>query len=328
MTNSSVSEPKRSSLFWRLYTLTWVGLAGVAVGYLAVVLTNPELGAELARGKGVASLDHSESIKVQKQVTAELQTLRETVSSLRDDLARVETKVAGTVKSSSPKVQTASEAPVPAGAEKETAQAPAIPAIVPLPEGGKAPQVSTQVVKTQPIRVGKLPPLPVRGPERPRRVAATQIKTGAGPAVVINSGQLVTGSVPKSGAATVTPQNVTAPSISTPNFEAPSVRFEIPRAAETVASGVPATAVVVSAATSLAGLRASWDQLSRNHPALLGTLEPRYDAMGSDGGPYRLLAGPLSDRVEADRLCSELRANGVSCGVGEFVGKSLFSGAG
>ena len=55
MTNSSAGEPKRSSLFWRLYTLSWVGLAGVAVGYLSVVLTNPELVAKLMRGEAIAA---------------------------------------------------------------------------------------------------------------------------------------------------------------------------------------------------------------------------------------------------------------------------------
>lgn len=321
MTKSSVGEPKRSSLFWRLYTLTWVGLAGVAVGYLSVVLTNPELVAKLSDGATVGSSDHSESLKAQKQVTAELQTLRETVSSLRNDLARVETKVASAADSNAAKAQAQNVAQAPAN---QQVAGSAIPALVPLNAKEEAPKLPTQSVKTTSIRVGKLPPLPVRGPARPAQFAAKQISTGAGPAVVINSGRLVTGSVPKTSVPAAVPRSPAAPNIPTPSFQTPSVSFELPGAAgvPTSATG-PATAVVVSAATSLAGLRASWDQLSRNHPALLGTLEPRYDAMGNDGGPYRLLAGPLSDRVEADRLCSELRANGVACGVGEFVGKAL-----
>ena len=319
MTNSSAGEPRRSSLFWRLYTLSWVCLAGVAVGYLSVVLTNPELVAKLSNGAAMAA-SGQENIEAQKRVTAELQTLRESVSSLRNDLERVETRVASAAK---PPVEVAKAAPItaPEPAASQPKATAAIPALVPINAAEKTPQLATQTVTTQPVRVGRLPPLPVRGPERPQRVAAPRINTGAGgTAVILNNGQIVTGSVPKAPALNIAP-TPTPPLVPQPDTS--NLRFGAPQPAATALSnGTPATAVVVSAASTLAGLRASWQQLSSKHPALLGTLEPRYDAMGADG-PYRLLAGPLSDRVEADRLCSELRANGVTCGVGAFVGKVL-----
>ena len=37
-------------------------------------------------------------------------------------------------------------------------------------------------------------------------------------------------------------------------------------------------------------------------------------------GTYRLLAGPIADRAEADRRCGELIGQGVRCGVGTYTG--------
>lgn len=317
MTNSSAGEPKRSSLFWRLYTLSWVGLAGVAVGYLSVVLTDPELLAKLTEGDAIAAANREESIAAQKRVTAELKTLRESVSSLRSDLARVETRVASAAEKRATEAKVmADKSPEPKVADAKAA--PAIPALVPLNTAVTAPQLSTQTVTTKPIRVGKLPPLPVRGPARRQRIASPRAAAGSDTAVILNSGQIATGSVGSAPAA-----KVTAPAVAPiPQPDTSNLRFGLSQPATTTVARAPAAAVVVSAASSLIGLRASWQQLASNHPGLLGTLEPRYDAMGADG-PYRLLAGPLSDRVEADRLCSELRANGVTCRVGVFVGKAL-----
>jgi|GEM_PF-4951993 len=81
------------------------------------------------------------------------------------------------------------------------------------------------------------------------------------------------------------------------------------------------TAVTLSRAASLNGLRASWQNLAGRHSALLGGLQPRYSRVSTGG--YRLLAGPLSDRVAADRLCSALRADGVACGVASYTGNAL-----
>jgi hypothetical protein len=59
-----------------------------------------------------------------------------------------------------------------------------------------------------------------------------------------------------------------------------------------------------------------WHRLSKAHPGLLGKLSPaviRIDLGAGKGIYYRLLAGPLPDRAQADRLCAQLKAKKVGC---------------
>ncbi|MGI9524177.1 MAG: SPOR domain-containing protein [Hyphomicrobiaceae bacterium] len=182
------------------------------------------------------------------------------------------------------------------------------------------------------------PPLPQRGPTRRQ---LTNIKAPIG--VADNTAQkIMTGSIAQSPNSTGVEQSLSQQGYS--SQRRPTARYSgldqsDPQHRSMVsntrvvtarpspndynrASASPRAAVVLSAAASIEGLRASWNQLATLHPALLGTLRPRYDAMGR-GGPYRLLAGPLTDNVEADRLCTALRAHDVRCAVAAFVGNAL-----
>ena len=67
--------------------------------------------------------------------------------------------------------------------------------------------------------------------------------------------------------------------------------------------------------------RANW-MVSSSKNAALASLEPRVvatDAYGSQS--YRLVAGPVATRAEAQKVCAELKAAGVSCRVGGFAGQ-------
>ncbi|MBX9592042.1 MAG: SPOR domain-containing protein [Hyphomonadaceae bacterium] len=85
----------------------------------------------------------------------------------------------------------------------------------------------------------------------------------------------------------------------------------------------PATfAVQLAASPSLHGLRQSWGQLRERHGAL-ATLEPRIVPPKSDGGPYRLLAGPFTTRADADRVCTEMGVGRNGCYVTTYIGTPL-----
>ena len=104
MTDSSARNPRRKSIFWRLYLLAWLILAGGAIGYLAVVAADPERMAELeqqylgnsAQQEQVGAQQRAEIERV--AVTGELQGLRDDVRLLRGELAQLQTKVAKTTK--------------------------------------------------------------------------------------------------------------------------------------------------------------------------------------------------------------------------------------
>lgn len=81
-------------------------------------------------------------------------------------------------------------------------------------------------------------------------------------------------------------------------------------------------AVQLAASPSLPGLRKSWDQLVERHAAL-ATLQPRVVPPRTEGGSYRLLAGPLPTKSEADRVCTELGIGRNGCFATAYAGQPL-----
>jgi hypothetical protein len=333
MTVAGNSAARRASVFWRFYMLGWVALAGGAVSYLALAAAKPDFAAHIS-GE-IQQTEAGETRAERARMVAELETLRDTVRTLEGELKRVESRVAAaeapTQSTDLPQIQLRDEQPAQAtGAPPDTQQAIADQktAAATVPAAADKPAGKAIVVASS-----RIPPLPERGPVASRQPRVFEPEGRGVAAIVLNGGRdgrIVTGSIgntdPPAQTRTASstqarPATTTSARQQTAKLEPPTIRFG---AATVKPEAVPAppSAVVVSAASSLDGLRASWQQLSAQHPALLGTLEPRYDVMSSNG-PYRLLAGPLTDRVEADRLCSALRVSGVTCGVGEFVGNAL-----
>jgi hypothetical protein len=80
-------------------------------------------------------------------------------------------------------------------------------------------------------------------------------------------------------------------------------------------------AVRLASGPSVDSLRLSWSLLSDRHKTSLKSLEPRYT--GSDATSYQLIAGPVANAAEAQRLCLSLKARGVTCAPAEFSGDAL-----
>jgi hypothetical protein len=80
-------------------------------------------------------------------------------------------------------------------------------------------------------------------------------------------------------------------------------------------------AVQLGASPSMDGLRQRWDELVDRHGALV-TLQPRVvETRG--GGPYKLVAGPLQSKADADRLCADMRAARTTCFTTPYAGSPL-----
>lgn len=82
-------------------------------------------------------------------------------------------------------------------------------------------------------------------------------------------------------------------------------------------------AVQLAAGPSLPLLRESWGQLLERHGSALATLKPRIVAPRSEGGIYRLLAGPVPTKADADRICAELGGGPKACFVTAYAGSPL-----
>jgi hypothetical protein len=82
-------------------------------------------------------------------------------------------------------------------------------------------------------------------------------------------------------------------------------------------------AVQLAAAPSLNALKQSWGQLTERHAGALANLKPRVVGPRADGGIYRLIAGPLPTKADAERVCSELRVGPKACFATPYAGAPL-----
>jgi hypothetical protein len=125
-----------------------------------------------------------------------------------------------------------------------------------------------------------------------------------------------------------------APSVAKPPFvpietgsigakEKEEAREEIVFGAPVVTRAGQEFAVQVAAAASINTLRQSWGQLTERHAGALAKLQPRVVAPRTDGGIYRLLAGPFTSKADAERICSELRVGPKACFATPYVGTPL-----
>jgi hypothetical protein len=203
----------------------------------------------------------------------------------------------------------------------------------PTPDAGAQPARKGNYA-TRPLRSGKLPPLPQLRQQQSSYLAPAQSTDPSQPLLLnsttgqasTQSSTIQTGSITASQQTTLAPaqpkssqfpSTSTQPSARTttaPAFGTPVVK---PRQ---VASA--SAAIALSTASSITGLRASWLLLTTRHGDSFKGYEPRYIANQATG-TYRLIAGPIANHAEADRVCTELRAQDVNCGVTTFAGAPL-----
>jgi hypothetical protein len=88
-------------------------------------------------------------------------------------------------------------------------------------------------------------------------------------------------------------------------------------------AGPKTFAVQLAASPSLQGLRQSWSQLVEKHGGALAALQPRIVPPRSEGGPYRLLAGPMATKADADRVCTEMGVGRNGCFATAYAGVPL-----
>ena len=109
--------------------------------------------------------------------------------------------------------------------------------------------------------------------------------------------------------------------LATGSIGSPPIAFGAP---VVTPSPPPPYAVQLAAGPSLEAIRQSWSQLRERHAASLAALEPHVVPPRADGtGHFRLVAGPLPTRAEAERVCTELGVGRQGCFATTFVGQPL-----
>ena len=82
-------------------------------------------------------------------------------------------------------------------------------------------------------------------------------------------------------------------------------------------------AVQLGSGPSLDALRMSWLALRDQHGNALGSLQPRYVAPRGGTGIYRLVAGPLASKADADKVCADMGLTHNDCFATTMHGKPL-----
>jgi hypothetical protein len=203
------------------------------------------------------------------------------------------------------------------GTATSTAEPAPTPPATATPQRRKGPNLAIS-----PLRPGRNPPLPTPDANRSAAVSPQAMYTpatarGSVPAAVLNT--------TARPATTVSPADPTgAPRYASQTAAVPSSGLSSASGfgSATVTPAPSASALSLSSATSVTALRASWLYLTTRHAAPLTGLTPRY-VMDDATGTFQLLAGPVANRAQADRLCSDLIVEGVRCGVTTFSGSPL-----
>jgi hypothetical protein len=120
-----------------------------------------------------------------------------------------------------------------------------------------------------------------------------------------------------------TPANIRTPGQKTPLETGSITQPEIVFGEAVVTKAEELYAVQLDTASSLQTLRMRWGLLVERYGSTLATLQPRYVAPRVQGGPYRLLAGPLTSTAAAREVCGELRAQLPLCSTTDFGGEPL-----
>lgn len=288
MAAQTVQHPA-SGRYVKAYLLTWGILASGGLGYLGTLAWQPEL---FTAPPPPQVTQPDQGLRAATRALAELGSVRRTMGDMQRDISQIRETVEqreAREKALHSRVAAIEERvanPPPIAAAPET-QAPEQPKVA-----GKAKTEKSR--KAAETRLGRVISVTEAPAEQPAAVPPPPAaKSAPPPPPAIETGSIASPPVIAFGAPVVTP--------------APARTY----------------AVQLAAGPSLDALRVSWSLLVERHAAL-GELQPRFVPPRADGGgPYRLVAGPLTSKADADKVCADMGVGNKGCFVTTFIGQPL-----
>jgi hypothetical protein len=282
--SAQAGQHAQSGRFIRVYLLVWGLLAAGGLSYLGSLALPIDMG--LARQPQVAqpAIDPAQGIKLATKALAQIDTVEHTLDEIAKDVGRLK----DTVDQHDVQDRQA-QSRLTALEERVTNLSTPPPA-----------PVATTVPSAKQKAAEKAKATADKQREAAARIvsAMEQGKTGPSPATpAAGQPKLETGSIPAS------PSNIA--------FGEPQVTPAQPYS------------VQLAAGPSLDALRMSWLALRDQHGDALGSLQARYVPPRGGTGTYRLVAGPLASKAEADKLCADLGLTRNECFATTVLGKPL-----
>ena len=281
---AQIGQSTRSQRFIKVYLLTWAIVAVGALGYLATLALQPPAGP--ARPQ-IADPEPSQSIRALARIQDDVGRLRPEIGAVRSRMNDLQNDV-GQLK----------ETMAEHGARERSIQSrvSAIEERLTTADASQAPPAPT--AKGKPV--DKTAEKGSQKASEPRAIArvATVSPSETVRMVEASPVRLETGSI------------------------APPEPITFGEAIVTTTAPQAIFAVQLASSPSLPGLRKSWDQLVERHTAL-AALQPRVVPPRTEGGSYRLLAGPLPTKTEADRICTDMGVGRNACFTTSYIGQPL-----
>jgi hypothetical protein len=357
------TETPGSTAFARLYVTGWLVLSGLAVGYLTLLLVQPEWAAGLTKTASTAETP-AKPQRSTSQLALEIDALRRSVADVQRDLAHVKIRLASRQEDAASEssraaplersIESASDEPLAPSPMRTFAPGMSLPgavASVPvrtIPAPGQPAPVSRALPLTpgseaSPAAASDARPAPNAAAERgePKGPAATPVNDAPAPGTDELRSRPKGAVVAAKAAEAAGPAKAAEPGdagrnaspIETGSVTAPQPQIAFGPAKVTPAPGdageepkhTGPAGLVLDSAPNLDALRLKWAFLNERHAALIGDLEARYQVSNRPAGTsYRLLAGPIASAEEARRICAILRAQKVTCSVAAaFSGSTL-----
>lgn len=331
---STPAETKPPRSFSGLYLASWAVLGSVSATYIAVLLTQPEWATPLTTQSLPMETAPAIPPEVQ-QLTDEVGSLRKTLADLQRELDEVKSTAAA---------QPEPEPPLrPMTLETELARLnpePQDPVEPPEAEANVAPEQAAAPEAPQPAATeAEAPaetakPVPTETPPAKTEERKMEEPKAAAPAPSPAKASQLAPATAERGTHEQTPKPERKPTkkvvvlnarsgdaAGSAGGQPPAITF----GPAIVTPAAEAVAIHLDAGPSLDALRLRWSVLRERHRSALRDLEPRYLVSGTARSPsYLLMAGPISTKEEASRICALLRARSVPCSVGgPFVGQAL-----
>lgn len=287
---ASGTTSSRSGGMFKLYVFVWAIAAAAALAYLASLLTSPELAKGMATQ---AQNDPDNSTRLASRALTEVGNIRRSVAEIQRDVSQIKE---GLEQRDSAERQLQTRLSV---LEERVSGIATPPVASNTPPPAQAKQKTAEKPAEKPDRKKD-----AKAEERASRVARLDKLEDSDEA----EPRVETGSI-------------TPPAPAKTQGFAPVVTFGTP-VVTPAKSGNATFAVQIGAGNSREALRHSWNQLAGKHAALQG-LEPRILAPKTDGGKFRLMAGPFASRADADKVCGEMGVGRNGCFSTVFGGQPL-----
>ncbi len=311
MTETAMPKPRREARLSTGYVATWMALAGLSLGYMALVATQPELVGEYTAQ--IRLFETAADPAADARVQAEMKSLRMTLAQAQLDIAKVKTELQSETEKAtalSARLATMEQQAAAKPAEAPPAQTAQAAAPAPVAQAS-APAQQAEAAPQQP-EVKRIAVVP-----QPAAAETASVK----PDVKAHASQMAATmasatSDAQSGAKAAAQKGIETGSITAPAAFGPAVVKPAPV--------VKPVGLKLANSTSVDALRLTWGLINERHGDSIKSLKPRYTSGGNPAAPsYDLIAGPVKNAVEAKRLCKVLATKGISCSVGNFDGNAL-----